>query len=133
MEYVDGPTIGQLIRRHGPLPEKFAIRIIAQITRALRHARRRGIIHPDIKPENLMITRNGTAKLCDLDLAIFAEPPGRNSNCEWIRPEVNSTSGHGGHCHYWPHLSPPPTRWRALLTSGALRSSIAQDVSDHRN
>ena len=69
MEYVDGPTVGELLRRGGALDEKRALNIMAQICSALNHAFLHGILHRDIKPDNIMLTRDGTAKLCDLGLA----------------------------------------------------------------
>jgi serine/threonine protein kinase len=69
MEYIDGPTVGELLKRGGALDEKRAINIVTQISRALQHAFNHGIIHRDIKPDNIMLTREGVAKLCDLGLA----------------------------------------------------------------
>jgi serine/threonine-protein kinase len=69
MEYIDGPTVGELLKRGGALDEKRALHIVIQIARALQHAFNHGIIHRDIKPDNIMLTREGVAKLCDLGLA----------------------------------------------------------------
>ncbi|MBI3855744.1 MAG: serine/threonine protein kinase [Planctomycetes bacterium] len=69
MEYIDGPTVGELLKRGGALDEKRALNIVTQISRALQHAFNHGIIHRDIKPDNIMLTREGVAKLCDLGLA----------------------------------------------------------------
>lgn len=69
MEYIDGPTVGELLKRGGALDEKRALHIVTQIARALQHAFNHGIIHRDIKPDNIMLTREGVAKLCDLGLA----------------------------------------------------------------
>jgi serine/threonine-protein kinase len=69
MEYIDGPTVGELLKRGGALDEKRAVNIVTQISRALQHAFNHGIIHRDIKPDNIMLTREGVAKLCDLGLA----------------------------------------------------------------
>ncbi|MCC6739969.1 MAG: serine/threonine protein kinase, partial [Planctomycetia bacterium] len=69
MEYVDGPTVGQLLRRGGALDEKRTVQVILQTARALEHAQKHGLVHRDVKPDNIMLTRTGHAKLCDLGLA----------------------------------------------------------------
>ncbi len=69
MEYIDGPTVGELLKRGGALDEKRALHIVIQISRALHHAFQHGILHRDIKPDNVLLTRDGVAKLCDLGLA----------------------------------------------------------------
>ncbi|KAF0245430.1 MAG: serine/threonine protein [Planctomycetota bacterium] len=69
MEYVDGPTVGQLLRRGGALDEKRSVQVILQTAKALEHAQKHGLVHRDVKPDNVMLTRTGQAKLCDLGLA----------------------------------------------------------------
>ncbi len=70
MEFVDGDTLMQSIRREGHLPEDRCIEIGIQVARALEHADKFGIIHRDVKPQNILIDRNsGVAKLADLGLA----------------------------------------------------------------
>ncbi len=73
MEYIDGPTVGQLLKRGGALDEKRSINVVLQIAQALDHAHRLGLVHRDIKPENVMLTRAGVAKLCDLGLAKLSQ------------------------------------------------------------
>jgi serine/threonine protein kinase len=68
MEFVDGETIGQRIERDGPFQEKEAIRLIAQVAQALHRAHKEKLIHRDVKPDNILITRDGQAKLTDLGL-----------------------------------------------------------------
>ncbi len=69
MEYVDGRTVQDLLKRGGPLDEKRALTIVQQIARALDHAHKHHLVHRDVKPENIMVTRDQQAKLCDLGLA----------------------------------------------------------------
>jgi len=76
MELVDGPTIKQLIQRDGKLEEKRALEIVRGIALALGHAHEQGIIHRDVKPENLMLTAKGEPKLADLGLARRVEDAG---------------------------------------------------------
>jgi serine/threonine protein kinase len=69
LEYVDGPSLGDRIEREGRLPEAEAIRIITQVAEALHHAHRQRVVHRDVKPDNILLTADGQAKLTDLGLA----------------------------------------------------------------
>jgi serine/threonine-protein kinase len=69
LEYVDGPSVHSLLERCGKLPVGDAVHIVLDIARGLEHAHSRNIIHRDIKPDNLLLTRSGVAKLSDLGLA----------------------------------------------------------------
>ena len=69
MEYVEGETVQNLIVRDGPMPERKALEIILQVAHALHHAHRHGMVHRDIKPDNIIVTPASVAKLCDLGLA----------------------------------------------------------------
>jgi len=69
MEYVDGPTMTRAVKENGPFSELEAIRLTRQTAEALACAHDNGIIHRDVKPGNIMISRNGIPKLCDLGLA----------------------------------------------------------------
>jgi serine/threonine protein kinase len=69
MEYVDGESLGEKLERGGPLNEEDALRIIVQIAEGLGQAHRQGMIHRDIKPDNILVTADGQAKLTDLGLA----------------------------------------------------------------
>jgi serine/threonine protein kinase len=69
MEFVDGETASKVVKSRGKIPERLALAIVRQIASALDHAWKHQIIHRDIKPDNIMVTRDGTAKLTDLGLA----------------------------------------------------------------
>jgi serine/threonine-protein kinase len=68
MEFIDGETLGARLAR-GPLAEAEALPVIRDCAEALACAHARGLVHRDIKPDNVMITREGRAKLMDLGLA----------------------------------------------------------------
>ncbi len=69
MEYVTGSSLGDRLRRFGPLQEPGAIAFLRAACAALDAAHRAGIVHRDIKPDNFLITDDGTVKLGDLGLA----------------------------------------------------------------
>jgi len=68
MEYVDGDTLARTIQREERIPPPRALEIGRQIASALEHAFSRGFVHRDVKPENILIDSQGTAKLCDFGL-----------------------------------------------------------------
>ncbi len=70
MEYIEGKTIGALITTQGPMPAPTAARLTWQIALGLEHAHRKGLIHRDVNPYNILVTHEGIAKLADLGLAI---------------------------------------------------------------
>jgi len=69
LEYVEGPSAHALIDRFGKLSVGDAVHIVLDIARGLEHAHSRNIIHRDIKPDNILLTPSGIAKLADLGLA----------------------------------------------------------------
>ncbi len=69
MEYVEGETLRQLIDTKGKLTENEVIKIGIEICSAVQAAHEKGIIHRDIKPDNIMITRQGSVKIMDFGLA----------------------------------------------------------------
>ncbi len=73
MEYVAGHTVYDELFEGKVFTEADALRVTLQIARALAHSHERGLIHRDVKPKNIMITTNGTAKLADMGLARLAE------------------------------------------------------------
>ncbi|HHY23833.1 MAG TPA: Stk1 family PASTA domain-containing Ser/Thr kinase [Clostridiaceae bacterium] len=69
MEYIDGITLKEYIVRNGPLDWKDAVRIAIQICSAIEHAHSKQIIHRDIKPQNILMTQDGIAKVTDFGIA----------------------------------------------------------------
>lgn len=72
MEYIDGITLKEYIEREGILKWKEALHYTVQILRALQHAHDKGIVHRDIKPQNIMLLMDGTIKVMDFGIARFA-------------------------------------------------------------
>lgn len=70
-EYVPGTDLRKLVRRNGPLPFPIAATIISQAAEGLHYAHRRGLVHRDVKPGNLLVTPDGRTKMTDLGLAWF--------------------------------------------------------------
>jgi serine/threonine protein kinase len=68
MEFVDGLSIGQRIEQRGAYPEAEALRLIAQVCDGLQCAHKQGLVHRDVKPDNILVTRDGVAKLTDMGL-----------------------------------------------------------------
>jgi serine/threonine protein kinase len=68
MEFVDGESLGQKIDREGRLTEDESKRIIVQVCQGLHRAHKHNLIHRDIKPDNILLTKDGTAKITDLGL-----------------------------------------------------------------
>ncbi|HSD78823.1 MAG TPA: serine/threonine-protein kinase, partial [Solirubrobacteraceae bacterium] len=75
MEYVDGETLAQRLRG-GPLAPRQALAILRPIADALSHIHAQGVVHRDVKPANILLTSDGTAKLADLGLARAANRSG---------------------------------------------------------
>ncbi len=69
MEYVDGPTVADLIRQRGPISWQHALPILQQTLGAIDYAHQEKIIHRDIKPHNILLTGDGVAKVTDFGLA----------------------------------------------------------------
>ncbi len=69
MEFVKGQSLGDLIRQKGKLEEKDAVRYVLQAARGLAYAHKRGLIHRDIKPDNLLINEHDMLKIADMGLA----------------------------------------------------------------
>jgi serine/threonine protein kinase len=71
MEYVEGPDLQVLVKKHGPLPYAIAADYISQAALGLQHSHELHLIHRDVKPANLLVDGNGVVKVLDMGLALF--------------------------------------------------------------
>src|SRR5688572_4403606 len=72
LEYVEGLTLAQLLRREGRLEKSHAVKIAIQVAEGLAYAHGKQVIHRDIKPANIMIDPNGTARIMDFGIAAMS-------------------------------------------------------------
>ncbi|MDE6592279.1 MAG: Stk1 family PASTA domain-containing Ser/Thr kinase [Oscillospiraceae bacterium] len=93
MEYIDGVTLKEFMEQQGALKWKDSVHFIIQVLRALQHAHDRGIVHRDIKPQNIMLFPDGTIKVMDFGIARFAREEGKTisdkaiGSVHYISPE----------------------------------------------
>ena len=93
MEYIDGITLKEYIDQQGIIEWKDAIHLTAQILKALQHAHECGIVHRDIKPQNIMLLQDGTIKVTDFGIARFSDKSTRTmteqaiGSVHYIAPE----------------------------------------------
>ncbi len=93
MEYIDGITLKEFMEQQGIIKWKDSIHFIIQVLRALQHAHDRGIVHRDIKPQNIMLFPDGTIRVMDFGIARFAREEGKTisdkaiGSVHYISPE----------------------------------------------
>lgn len=93
MEYIDGITLKEFMEQQKVLRWKDALHFISQILRALQHAHDRGIVHRDIKPQNIMLFSDGSIKVMDFGIARFSRIDGKTisdktiGSVHYISPE----------------------------------------------
>ena len=79
MEIVQGKSIGDHLDEHKTIPPREALRIIREALKALRYAHTNGVVHRDIKPDNIMLTMTGAVKIADMGLALTDDGDGDES------------------------------------------------------
>lgn len=100
VEYVPGTDLRRLIRTHGALPVQQAANVIMQAAKGLDHAHKRGLIHRDVKPGNILVTPDGIAKVSDLGLAGFINEAANDpragkivGTADYLAPEIIRSPG----------------------------------------
>ena len=94
-EFVPGTDLRKLVRRQGRLTERHAAKVIMQAAMGLDYAHERGLLHRDVKPGNILVAPDGTAKVSDLGLAGFIDEKGQDPRAgkivgtpDYISPDV---------------------------------------------
>ncbi|MBR6743353.1 MAG: Stk1 family PASTA domain-containing Ser/Thr kinase [Clostridia bacterium] len=93
MEYIDGITLKEYIEQNGPISWNDAVYFTLQILRGLQHAHDKGVVHRDVKPQNIMVLSDGTIKVTDFGIARFARSEQRTitdkaiGSVHYISPE----------------------------------------------
>ena len=93
MEYIEGITLKEFIEQEGSLRWKDAVHFTVQILKGLQHAHDKGIVHRDVKPQNIMVLSDGTIKVTDFGIARFARSDQRTitdkaiGSVHYISPE----------------------------------------------
>ena len=97
MAYVEGESLGQRVRQRGPLPASEATRIMREVAWALAYAHAQGVVHRDIKPDNILLEQgSGRALVTDFGIAHVREAPGMTAvgevlgTAEYMSPEQAS-------------------------------------------
>jgi serine/threonine-protein kinase len=110
MEYLEGRTLREVLRREGPCEPQLAVTIMRQVCRAMAHAHAQGVVHRDLKPDNLMLLRADESvhvKILDFGIAQYASPPDTR---------LTPSGAVLGTSHY---MSPEQTRGEEMLGAAA--------------
>lgn len=138
MEHVEGATLRQLLDREGRLRPPQAVAVLDGAMQALAHLHARGIVHGDVKPENILVSARGNSKLADFGQAVACGQPSRGGSPGYLSPEAqlgqpldqrSDVYALGAVLHECLTGS-PPRPWRPPLRGswrGVLRRALAED------
>ena len=143
MELVNGPTLGEALSRHGPLPPSRAARLSMEVSAALDYAHQAGVCHGSLKPGNILLADDGTVKVADFSIARAAteDDPGRTGEVlgvdGYLAPEVvrgDDADGRAdvyglGACLYEMLTGRPPgADPSTTIPPRALRAGVPRDL-----
>jgi serine/threonine protein kinase len=143
MELVNGPTLGQAIAHHGPMPPSRAARLSMEVAAALDYAHQAGVCHGSLKPGNILLADDGTVKVADFSIARAAteEDPARTGEVlradGFLAPEVVSGDDADGRadvfglgaCLYEMLTGRPPgADPSTTIPPRALRAGVPRDL-----
>jgi len=126
LEFIDGMSLGDMVRQDGRIPPIDLMDIIKQTVTALAYAHKRGVVHNDIKPANIMLTREGDVKVADLGMARVAQhsQTGAAAAGTPLGTPIG-TPGSGGHpvvCGTPAYISPE------MITGGLAAADHRSDI-----
>lgn len=124
MELIDGITLKQYMERRGRMDWRESLHFITQIMRGLSHAHSRGIIHRDIKPQNIMVLRDGSVKVADFGIACLANAGQTLPRRRWAPCTIFPRSRRGATVSTPAPTSTPPV-WCCMRCSQAACPSRA--------
>jgi Protein kinase domain len=87
MELVNGPSLGQVLARHGPLPPARAARLASEVGAALDYAHQTGVCHGSLRPSNILLADDGTVKVADFSIARAAADDDPSRTGEILGPD----------------------------------------------
>ena len=119
MEYIEGKNAGQVVAEDGPIDPPIAAALARQIALGLEHARQKDLIHRDVNPLNILISKEGVAKLTDLGLAIDLGDPE-----DIVTPRRGDASG-----TFDPSAPSRPRHSRSVDTGRASTRSAAPSIT----
>ena len=86
MEYIDGETLKERLEREGKIPYEEALKIMKPVVEALKEVHKEGILHRDISPDNIMISKDGDVKIIDFGAARYATTGHSRSLSVLVKP-----------------------------------------------
>lgn len=104
LEYAPGGSLFQMLRRHGKIDEEEAKSIFVEMARALDYAHQQGVVHRDVKPENILMCEDGTSKLADFGWCAELDGKNRKTFCgtwDYLSPEMVESEDYDHSVDVW--------------------------------